>query len=74
DGSGVRGLAERMARARREGLSVGDVVREVLGDANCPGWMPERGHSWLLVRQHARRELCRQILEETALCDFPLPR
>ena len=71
DASGVRGLAERLARARREGLSVADVVREALGDAGCPDWMPERGGPWLLLRQQARRDLCRQILEETALGDFP---
>ncbi len=72
DGSGVRGLAERMARARREGLSVADVVREVLGDSSCPQWMPDRGRPLLLLRQEARRALCRQILEETALRDLPL--
>ena len=71
DGSGVRGLAERMARARREGLSVSDVVREVPVDAACPDWMPERGRAWLLIRQQARHELCRQIQEETALRDLP---
>lgn len=71
DGSGVRGLAERMGRARREGLSVGDIVREVVGESGCPQWMPERGRVWLLRRQEARRALCRQILDETALRDRP---
>lgn len=71
DGSGIRGLAERMARARREGMSVHDVVRESLGDSVCPDWMPERGRDWLRRRQESRRVVCSQILEEIALRDLP---
>ena len=42
DRSGVRGLAQRFASARREGHSVVDVVREALADSWVPEWVPER--------------------------------
>jgi hypothetical protein len=69
DSAGVRGLAERFARARREGQSMMDVVRDVLAESWTPAWMPERGRAWLERRQEARREVCRRLLMETALED-----
>jgi hypothetical protein len=69
DSAGVRGLAERFARARREGQSMMDVVRDVLAESWIPAWMPERGRAWLERRQEARREVCRRLLMETALED-----
>ncbi len=67
DTGGVRGLAERFARARREGQSMMDVVREVLADSWIPGWMPESGRAWLERRHEARREVCKRLLDEAAL-------
>jgi AcrR family transcriptional regulator len=70
DSAGVRGLAERLSRSRREGSSVIDVVRDVLADAIVPEWMPESARKWLVARHAARREVCRRILEEMELKDL----
>lgn len=67
DTGGVRGLAERFARARREGQSMMDVVRDVLADSWIPAWMPESGRAWLERRHEARREVCRRLLDEMTL-------
>ena len=64
DNAGVRGLAERFARARREGHSVMDVVREALADAWIPEWLPVAARPMLEARHDARREMCRAILGE----------
>ena len=69
DSAGVRGLIERFARARREGESMMDVVRDVLADSWIPAWVPERGRAWLERRHEARREVCRELLAERALED-----
>ena len=69
DSAGVRGLADRFARARREGQTMMDVVREVLAESWIPAWMPERGRAWLERRHEARREVCRRLLMEVALED-----
>jgi hypothetical protein len=66
DGAGVRGLAERLSRSRREGQSINDVVRDALADAVMPEWLPERAKSMLMERYDARREVCRRILAETS--------
>ncbi len=65
DGAGVRGLAERFTRARREGQSLMDVVRDALADSWVPDWMPEAGRAMLEERHAARRETCRKILAES---------
>ena len=70
DGAGVRGLAEHFARARREGSSQMDVLRNVLSDVFVPDWLPEPAHEWLHARREARREVCRRLLEELSLDDF----
>jgi len=69
DSAGVRGLADRFARARREGQSMMDVVRDVLADSWIPEWMPQRGRTWLECRYESRREMCRRLLEEMELED-----
>jgi hypothetical protein len=69
DSAGVRGLADRFARARREGQSVMDVVRELLGDTTTPEWLPASAREWLARRHEARREMCRKLLAEMALDD-----
>jgi hypothetical protein len=76
DSAGVRGLAERLSRARREGSSLLDVIRNALADAIEPKWLPERAWPWLRVRREARREMCRAILAELSLDDLtarPVP-
>jgi hypothetical protein len=65
DAAGVRGLAERLARARREGMSVEDVARDELRDLEIPQWFPAEGRAMLMERNELRRDMCRRILEET---------
>src|SRR3954452_23666450 len=70
DSAGVRGFAERLSRARREGSSVQDVVRNASAEAVVPDWVPSNAREWLARRYDARREVCRRILDEFALDDF----
>ena len=69
DSAGVRGFAERLSRARREGSSVQDVVRNALAETIIPAWVPNSAREWLARRYEARREVCRRILDEFALED-----
>ena len=69
DAAGVHGLAQRFARARREGQSMMDVVREVLAESWIPAWMPESGRAWLERRHESRREMCKRLLDEMTLAD-----
>ena len=69
DGAGVRGMADRLSRARREGMSLMDVLREALADAWVPEWLPEAARPWLERRHEARRAFCRRVLDELALED-----
>lgn len=64
DSSGVRGLAQRFAAARREGHSVIDVVREAVADSWIPEWVPDAARPLLEARLDARTHFCRAILEE----------
>jgi hypothetical protein len=64
DGAGVRGLAERLGRARREGMSIEDVARAGLAHEEVPSWMPLQAVVWMNERIAARQEVCRKILEE----------
>ncbi|HEX8170911.1 MAG TPA: hypothetical protein VF824_10265 [Thermoanaerobaculia bacterium] len=70
DGAGVRGLTEHFARARREGSSLMDIVRNALSDVAVPEWLPPRAEPWLLARRNGRREVCRKLLEELSLDDL----
>jgi len=69
DNAGVRGLAERLSRSRREGSSVQDIVRNALAETIVPDWVPSSAREWLAKRHEARREFCRRILAEIALAD-----
>lgn len=64
DESGVRGLVERFAHARREGNSMMDVVRAAVSDVDVPEWLPPDARARLQQRREARREVCRMLLEE----------
>ena len=66
DQSGVRGLAQRFASARREGHSVVDVVREALAESWVPDWVPENARPMLEERLDRRRDFCAAVLEEIA--------
>jgi hypothetical protein len=69
DAAGVHGLAMRFARARREGQSMMDVVRDVLAESWIPDWLPDAARPWLQRRYDARRETCRRLLAELELND-----
>ena len=64
DAAGVRGLAERLTRARREGLTIEDVARREMREVEVPEWFSPDARVMLLERVEARREVCRRILEE----------
>ena len=66
DESGVRGLAQRFASARREGHSIVDVVREALAASWIPDWVPPSARAMLEARLDARIAFCRAILGEMA--------
>ena len=65
DAAGVRGLAERLTRARREGLTVEDVARAGLREMEVPEWFSAKARVMLLERAEARRDVCRKILGES---------
>jgi len=64
DNAGVRGLADRLARSRREGISVEDVARAELRTPEMPSWMPLQAVLWMGERIAARRRMCEAILLE----------
>lgn len=70
DEAGVRGLTEHFTRARREGMSLMDVLRNALSDVSVPDWLPEQAEEWLHQRREARRAVCRRLLEELQLEDL----
>jgi hypothetical protein len=70
DGGGVRGLAERFARARREGSSVAEVARAALEENALPDWIDARAAAWLQSRRQERAAFCRRLLDELALADI----
>ena len=63
DGAGVRGLAEKFARSRREGHPVADVAREALSETNVPEWMSEEAREMLVRRRAQRDPFARAVLE-----------
>lgn len=70
DGAGVRGLTEHFTRARREGNSLMDILRNAMADVEVPDWLPPRAEQWLHQRRDARREWCRRLLEEIQIDDL----
>jgi hypothetical protein len=62
DSAGVRGLAERFAHARREGLSIEDVAREE--PPQIPPWMDARARTLMIERIAEREKFCRAVLVE----------
>ncbi len=70
DNAGARGLAERMARARREGTSIAGIARESLDDAPRPEWLDEQSAAWLRMRYDARVRVANAVLAELELSDL----
>jgi hypothetical protein len=64
DAAGVRGLAERLTRARREGQTIDDVARAGLREVEVPEWFSARARVMMLERAEMRRDVCRRILGE----------
>jgi hypothetical protein len=63
-GAGVRGLAERLARARREGMSVLDVARAARAEHDEPVWLSDEARAMLRERRQVRDQFCDAILAE----------
>jgi hypothetical protein len=70
DGAGMRGFAERLGHARREGSSIDDVAREGLAETPAPEWLTGQGAEWLAMRRATRAEAAEMLLRETALEDI----
>jgi len=64
DASGVRGLAERFARARREGMSALDVARATLDERDEPPWLSNGALAMLRARREQRDQFCRAVIRE----------
>lgn len=70
DRCGLRGLAERLARARREGSSVTEVAAAAAALPEMPAWMPVQAIVWATSRAQARIDFCRRLLAESDLADL----
>lgn len=71
DASGVRGLAERLIRGRREGNTPREVMEEIVREEPVlPDWLPERALSWVHARHEQRRTVARHYLAEEQLEDL----
>jgi len=64
DASGVRGLAQAFAHARREGRSLSDVAREAMSDNTIPEWMTDQAAEMLEERLRIRHQFCEALLRE----------
>lgn len=64
DESGVRGFAESLARARREGRSIVEVARDAIAENTIPEWMSDEAAAMLEERLRLRREFCEALLRE----------
>lgn len=70
DAAGIVGLAAHLARAKREGSTLMDVLRASLSDAAVPPWLSEQAEEWLFARRERRRMVIRMLLEELELDDL----
>ena len=70
DGAGVRGFAEHLSRARREGSSIAEVCSEALREEQAPDWLDDRGAEWLQRRRTSRARMAEAVLAETDLNDL----
>jgi hypothetical protein len=64
DGSGARGLAQKIAAAKREGHTLTDVIREAAADRWIPDWLPASARPLLEKRFEAKKRFCEALLEE----------
>ena len=64
DDSGLRGLAESFAHARREGRSLVDVARDAIAENTIPEWMGDEAAAILEERLRERRRFCEAVLRE----------
>ena len=63
DAAGVRGFAERLTHARREGISIADLAREELPEV--PEWVPAPARVMIEERRTERARFCEAILSES---------
>ena len=64
DAAGVRGLAERFARSRREGRSVIDVAHEAIAETSAPEWMNDEARELLEQRRETRRRFAEAVIAD----------
>jgi hypothetical protein len=64
DAAGIRGLAERIGRARREGATLADVAAAGDVPLDIPAWFPEAAIPLLREREARRIAFCRELREE----------
>lgn len=64
DDAGLRGLAERLSRARREGHSLEEIARQALAETRVPDWLTAEAQQRLQSRLEKRRRFCLDLLEE----------
>lgn len=65
DEAGVRGLAERFSRARREGLTISEVAESALRESAVPDWLEGEARERYAARRESCRAFCRMLLEES---------
>ena len=71
DDCGVRGLAQRISRARREGFSISESVMESAARTAPPSWLVDPKAIRLLEQREGRRiEFANQLREENELIDL----
>jgi hypothetical protein len=65
DQAGLRGLAERIASARREGVTV-EQIAENPSSLQRPEWLDPAAREWIERRAAKRRQFCQSLLAEMA--------
>jgi len=72
DSSGIRGLAEQFAAARREGTTALEIALALVSrEEETPHWFPDSARPLLDERRQRRRDVCRILLDEERGDDPP---
>ena len=64
DGAGLRGVAERIAKSRREGMTIGEIAAAGAEPARREAWMPAAALPILHACDGVRIPFCRALLVE----------
>ena len=71
DASGPRGLAERFARARREGKSVVDIAKAAMQESDVSDWMSAEARAMVEERRRKRNEVCEAVIADAYVRNTP---